>query len=78
MSDAHPPVEWGSHPEHGKRRPCPEDPVLLLGKPIGMYHCPYCGDMQLAGLPHLPPDDAYEAEYGQSWPAGYDSPTGAP
>jgi len=31
---------------------CPEDPVALCGKPIGMYHCPYCGCMQVACVPH--------------------------
>jgi hypothetical protein len=31
---------------------CPEDPVTLLGAPLGMYHCPWCGCMQLAGTPH--------------------------
>jgi hypothetical protein len=23
--------------------------------PIGMYHCEFCGEMQIAGVPHLPP-----------------------
>ena len=32
---------------------CPEDPLKLLGQPIGMYHCPYCGCMQIAGLSHM-------------------------
>jgi len=31
---------------------CPEKPEKLLGLPIGMYHCPYCGMMVIAGLPH--------------------------
>jgi len=31
---------------------CDENPELLLGEPIGMYHCPDCGTMVLAGLPH--------------------------
>lgn len=31
---------------------CPEHPELLLGQPIGMYHCPYCAHMQLAGVGH--------------------------
>jgi len=35
--------------------PCPGKPEALLGQPIGMYHCPFCGEMQLAGVPHLPP-----------------------
>lgn len=25
-----------------------------LGTPLGMYHCPECGEMVLAGLPHMP------------------------
>ena len=32
---------------------CPEDPELLLGAPIGQYHCPECGCMQIAGLKHF-------------------------
>lgn len=31
---------------------CMERPEALLGVPIGQYHCPYCGAMLLAGLPH--------------------------
>lgn len=32
---------------------CLERPELVAG-PIGMYHCPDCGAMVLAGLPHPP------------------------
>lgn len=32
--------------------PCKEHPELLLGQPIGQYHCPRCGAMQCAGTPH--------------------------
>lgn len=32
---------------------CPEDPVALCGQPIGQYHCPYCGCMQVACVPHM-------------------------
>lgn len=35
---------------------CKYDPRELTGQPIGMFHCPSCGDMVLAGLPHPPPD----------------------
>lgn len=35
--------------------PCPGKPERMLGQPIGMYHCEYCGEMQVAGVPHLPP-----------------------
>ena len=32
---------------------CPEDPEALCGQPIGQYHCPYCGCMQIACIPHM-------------------------
>ena len=35
--------------------PCPGKPEDLKGMPIGMYHCEFCGEMQLAGTSHLPP-----------------------
>lgn len=35
--------------------PCPGDPKALAGQPIGMYHCEYCGEMQIAGMEHLAP-----------------------
>ena len=31
---------------------CSEKPERLLGQPIGQYHCPDCGAMVLAGIPH--------------------------
>jgi hypothetical protein len=31
---------------------CQEKPEDLLGQPIGMYHCPDCGAMVVAGIPH--------------------------
>ena len=27
--------------------------MLLKGAPIGMFHCPECGEMILAGVPHI-------------------------
>lgn len=63
-------VEWGEH-EGRRRKPCPENPVLLAGQPLGQYHCAICGTMQLAGEPHFPPGD-YELETGREWPAGYE------
>lgn len=62
---------WGSY-KGRKRNPCPEKPELLLGKPIGQYHCPGCGEMQLAGLPHMAVDDEWEDMTGEEWPFGYD------
>lgn len=31
---------------------CSYKPETLIGAPLGMFHCPECGDMQLAGAPH--------------------------
>ena len=45
---------------------CPHDPQELKGEPIGMYHCPVCGEMVIAGLPHEP-----EKDFTGSW-SGYD------
>lgn len=33
--------------------PWPWDPEQLKSQPIGQYHCPYCGGMQVAGIRHL-------------------------
>lgn len=33
---------------------CPEHSEDLVGAPMGMYHCPACGCMTVAGLPHFP------------------------
>lgn len=30
---------------------CPHDPSTIRG-PIGMYHCPQCGEMVVAGMAH--------------------------
>ena len=31
---------------------CKHDPKQYAGFPIGMYHCPECGQMVLAGMDH--------------------------
>lgn len=31
---------------------CKYDPMEMKDAPIGMYHCPECGEMVLAGAPH--------------------------
>ena len=41
------------------REQCPHDPRETTG-PIGMYHCPECGEMVLAGLVH--PDSLDDLE----------------
>lgn len=33
---------------------CNEQPELLKGRALGQYHCPDCGAMILAGMPHPP------------------------
>lgn len=37
----------------GEECPWPWDPQQLVGAPMGQYHCPYCGDMVLAGMMHV-------------------------
>jgi hypothetical protein len=75
-------IDWGEY-EGRRRKPCPEQPILLAGQPIGQYHCPACGMMIMASMPHLSPgkpDDNdpeyplsdYEDEYGHPWPPGYE------
>ena len=39
-------------PEKLLPAPCSEHPETLVDKPIGMYHCPDCGAMLCAGVPH--------------------------
>jgi hypothetical protein len=34
--------------ENGERCPWPWEPQQLVGVPIGMYHCGYCGAMVIA------------------------------
>jgi hypothetical protein len=35
-----------------KQDKCPFEPEHLKEVPMGMFHCPVCGEMVLAGLPH--------------------------
>lgn len=49
--------EWedAPHNEMGERCPWPFDSLLIVANgpvPLGMYHCPYCGSMLVAGVPH--------------------------
>lgn len=60
-------IDWGEW-EGKKRKPCPEQPLLLAGLPLGMYHCPVCGVMVLAGLPHISP---------KAHPSGCNCPAGS-
>ena len=35
-----------------KSKKCPYDPAAMKGFPMGMFHCPECGQMVVAGMPH--------------------------
>ena len=37
--------------------PCPGRPEDRKGQLLGMYHCEYCGEMQLAGVKHCLPQN---------------------
>lgn len=41
---------------------CPHRPEELKCQPIGMYHCPACGMMVVAGVPHPPAEDDFDYE----------------
>ena len=43
------------------REQCPHDPRETTG-PIGMYHCPDCGEMVLAGMAHPEPPCGIEQD----------------
>lgn len=47
--------------EIGEPCPWPWEPQQLVGVAMGQYHCPYCGAVCVAGVPH--PDYA-EPIYG--------------
>lgn len=34
------------------QEPCGFDPRTMAGQPIGMFHCPECGEMVIAGMAH--------------------------
>lgn len=40
---------------------CDFDPTVYKDAPLGMFHCPLCGEMVVAGLPH--PDYEYVDTY---------------
>lgn len=39
---------------------CTFDPAPLVGVPLGMFHCPSCGCMVLAGFEHGPCEQSCE------------------
>lgn len=44
-----------------EKQKCTFDPTTVHGA-VGMFHCPDCGDMQIAGLPHIAMDDLDTSE----------------
>lgn len=56
--------EWvrvrGPKTSDGQECPWPWDPEQLKGAPMGQYHCAYCGEMVLAGVPHTDYDNEEE------------------
>lgn len=43
---------------------CEFDPSSLVGVPLGMFHCPLCGEMVVAGMVHPTYAEYDEDEYG--------------
>lgn len=41
---------------------CTHDPTQFKNLPIGMYHCPQCGEMVLASIGHPEPDKYFICE----------------
>jgi hypothetical protein len=56
--------------------PCPGKPEALAGMPIGMYHCEFCGEMQLAGSTHLAPQ--FPSQWEEPFPKVEDPPDYGP
>ena len=48
----HPEIQ-GPYTSDGRECPWPWEPQQLVGAPIGQYHCGFCGEMVVAGLPHI-------------------------
>ena len=49
-------IEWPRKQNDKNMAKCNYDPRPLLGQPIGMFHCPECGAMVVAGCAHPDPD----------------------
>ena len=56
--------------------PCPGKPEDLKCMPIGMYHCEFCGEMQLAGSTHLSPQ--FPSQWEEPFPKIPDPPDYGP
>ena len=51
---------------------CPYEPEHLIGVAMGMFHCPVCGEMVVAGLHHGRMRDMDEADIGPSQDIDFD------
>lgn len=47
----HPDIK-GPKDTEGNECPWPWEPQQLKGALLGQYHCRFCGDMVVAGMPH--------------------------
>jgi hypothetical protein len=43
---------------------CTFDPMEYANEPIGMFHCPKCGEMVLSGMPHPDYEKCIEPKNG--------------
>ena len=65
-----------NEPNNKNTWPCHGKPEELAGQPIGMYHCEFCGEMQLAGTPHLPPQ--FPSQWEEPFPIVEEPPDYGP
>lgn len=56
--------------------PCPGKPEDLKGQPIGMSHCDFCGEMQIAGMDHLAPQ--FPSQWEEPFPKVPEQPDYGP
>lgn len=56
--------------------PCLGKPEDFAGAPMGMYHCEFCGEMQLAGVPHLSPQ--FPSQWEEPFPKVEEPPDYGP
>jgi hypothetical protein len=57
----------------GEPCPWPWEPQQLVDVPMGQYHCGYCSEMVVAGIPHVDYRDA--PDLGEIPPLAAPSPT---
>jgi hypothetical protein len=47
---------------------CPFDPIPYANMPLGMFHCPLCSEMVIAGMAHPKPfnDEDFEEVHAET------------